>query len=103
MTPWRRLRSLTRNTSCHSRPFHCRIRRPPPGNSNVASKMKLRGVEIPPKVVERQLDDPQFEVFWQAAEALRMVVCIHPFEAAQLAPSRDILLAISSGTFTTPD
>jgi aminocarboxymuconate-semialdehyde decarboxylase len=47
-----------------------------------ASKMKLRGVEIPPKVVERQLDDPQFEVFWQAAEALRMVVCIHPFEAA---------------------
>jgi aminocarboxymuconate-semialdehyde decarboxylase len=49
-----------------------------------ASKMKLRGVEIPPKVVERQLDDPQFEVFWQAAEALRMVVCIHPFEAAPI-------------------
>jgi aminocarboxymuconate-semialdehyde decarboxylase len=47
-----------------------------------ASRMNLRGVEIPPKVVEHQLDDPQFEVFWQAAEALRMVVCIHPFEAA---------------------
>src|SRR5262249_31585211 len=26
--------------------------------------------------------EPQFEVFWEAAEALHMVVCIHPFEAA---------------------
>jgi aminocarboxymuconate-semialdehyde decarboxylase len=47
-----------------------------------AAKVGLRGVEIPPKVVERQLDEPDFEVFWEAAEALRMVVCIHPFEAA---------------------
>jgi len=27
------------------------------------------------------LDEPQFEVFWEAAEALGMVVCLHPFEA----------------------
>src|SRR5258708_5813645 len=47
-----------------------------------AAKLGLRGVEIPPKVVERQLDEPDFEVFWAAAEALRLVVCIHPFEAA---------------------
>ena len=47
-----------------------------------AAKMGLRGVEIPPKVGERQLDEPDFEVFWSAAEALKMVVCIHPFEAA---------------------
>jgi aminocarboxymuconate-semialdehyde decarboxylase len=47
-----------------------------------AAKLGLRGVEIPPKVVERQLDEPDFEVFWATAEALRMVVCIHPFEAA---------------------
>jgi aminocarboxymuconate-semialdehyde decarboxylase len=47
-----------------------------------AAKLGLRGVEIPPKVVERQLDEPDFEVFWAAAEALQMVVCIHPFEAA---------------------
>jgi aminocarboxymuconate-semialdehyde decarboxylase len=47
-----------------------------------ALKRGLRGVEIPPKIVERQLDEPEFEVFWEAAEALRMVVCIHPFEAA---------------------
>jgi aminocarboxymuconate-semialdehyde decarboxylase len=47
-----------------------------------AAKLGLHGVEIPPKVVERQLDEPDFEVFWDAAEAMRMVVCIHPFEAA---------------------
>ncbi len=47
-----------------------------------AAKSGLRGVEIPPKVIERQLDEPDFEVFWEAAESLRMVVCIHPFEAA---------------------
>jgi aminocarboxymuconate-semialdehyde decarboxylase len=47
-----------------------------------AAKLGLRGVEIPPKVVERQLDEPDFEVFWATAEALQMVVCIHPFEAA---------------------
>jgi aminocarboxymuconate-semialdehyde decarboxylase len=47
-----------------------------------AEKLGLRGVEIPPKVLERQLDEAEFEMFWEAAEALRMVVCIHPFEAA---------------------
>jgi aminocarboxymuconate-semialdehyde decarboxylase len=47
-----------------------------------AAKLGLRGVEIPPKVVERQLDEPDFEIFWEGAEALQMVVCIHPFEAA---------------------
>jgi aminocarboxymuconate-semialdehyde decarboxylase len=47
-----------------------------------ASKSGLRGVEIPPKVGERQLDEPEFEVFWAAAEALELAVCVHPFEAA---------------------
>jgi aminocarboxymuconate-semialdehyde decarboxylase len=47
-----------------------------------AAKLGMRGVEIPPKIVERQLDEPGFEVFWEAAEALQMAVCIHPFEAA---------------------
>jgi aminocarboxymuconate-semialdehyde decarboxylase len=47
-----------------------------------AAKLGLRGVEIPPKVLERHLDEADLEVFWEAAEALRMVVCIHPFEAA---------------------
>ncbi len=47
-----------------------------------AAKLGLRGVEIPPKIGERQLDESEFEVFWEAAESLQMVVCIHPFEAA---------------------
>ena len=46
------------------------------------AKQGLRGVEIPPKVLERQLDDAEFEVFWEAAESLEMAVFIHPFEAA---------------------
>jgi aminocarboxymuconate-semialdehyde decarboxylase len=49
-----------------------------------AAKLGLRGVEVPPKVIERQLDEPEFEVFWAAAEALRLAVCIHPFEAAPI-------------------
>ena len=47
-----------------------------------AARLGLRGVEIAPKVIERQLDEADFEPFWEAAEALGMVVCIHPFEAA---------------------
>jgi aminocarboxymuconate-semialdehyde decarboxylase len=46
------------------------------------AKLGLRGVEIPPRIQEQGLDEPQFAEFWDAAEALRMVVCIHPFEAA---------------------
>lgn len=47
-----------------------------------AAQLGLRGVEIPPRIHEQGLDEPQFAEFWAAAEALRMVVCIHPFEAA---------------------
>jgi aminocarboxymuconate-semialdehyde decarboxylase len=47
-----------------------------------AAHLGLRGVEIPPNIGGQGLDEPQFEVFWEAAEGLRMVVCIHPFEAA---------------------
>jgi aminocarboxymuconate-semialdehyde decarboxylase len=47
-----------------------------------AAHLGLRGVEIPPNVCGQGLDEPQFEVFWEVAEALRMVVCIHPFDAA---------------------
>jgi aminocarboxymuconate-semialdehyde decarboxylase len=47
-----------------------------------AAKLGLRGVEIPAKVGDRQLDEAEFELFWEAAESLDMAVCIHPFEAA---------------------
>jgi aminocarboxymuconate-semialdehyde decarboxylase len=47
-----------------------------------AAMLGFRGVEIPPRIIERQLDEPEFEVFWEAAAALGMAVCVHPFEAA---------------------
>lgn len=47
-----------------------------------AAQLGLRGVEIPPNVCGQGLDEPEFEVFWEVAEALQMVVCIHPFDAA---------------------
>jgi aminocarboxymuconate-semialdehyde decarboxylase len=47
-----------------------------------AAQLGLRGVEIPPNVCGQGLDEPQFEVFWEVAEGLPMVVCIHPFDAA---------------------
>ena len=47
-----------------------------------AAKLGLRGVEIPAKIGERQFDESGFEIFWETAEALKMAVCIHPFEAA---------------------
>jgi len=46
-----------------------------------AAGLGLRGVEIPPRLPCRDLDDPALSVFWEAAAALDMVVCIHPFEA----------------------
>jgi aminocarboxymuconate-semialdehyde decarboxylase len=47
-----------------------------------AAHLGLRGVEIPPSMCGQGLDEPACEVFWEAAEALQMVVCIHPFDAA---------------------
>jgi aminocarboxymuconate-semialdehyde decarboxylase len=67
-----------------------------------AAKLGLRGVEIPPKIVERQLDEPDFEVFWEAAEALQMAVCIHPFEAAPVgAMSRYFLGNLAGNLYDT--
>jgi aminocarboxymuconate-semialdehyde decarboxylase len=51
-----------------------------------AAGLGMRGVEIPPKLGARQLDEPEFEIFWAAAGALGMVVCIHPFDAAPQGP-----------------
>jgi aminocarboxymuconate-semialdehyde decarboxylase len=60
------------------------LQNPPAAAAELArvAQLGLRGVEIPPNVQGQGLDEPQFEVFWEAAEALRIVVCIHPFEAA---------------------
>jgi aminocarboxymuconate-semialdehyde decarboxylase len=87
-TRWRRLRQATRLILCRWPRSRFRILERLPRNrsgrpgTEAATQLGLRGVEIPPKVLERRLDESDFEVFWEAAEALRMVVCIHPFEAA---------------------
>jgi aminocarboxymuconate-semialdehyde decarboxylase len=46
-----------------------------------AHGLGLRSVMIPPTIQERALDEADFEVFWEAAEALGMLVFIHPFDA----------------------
>jgi aminocarboxymuconate-semialdehyde decarboxylase len=47
-----------------------------------ARKVGLVGVMISPSIRSQALDAPEFEVFWDAAEALNMLVFIHPFDAA---------------------
>jgi aminocarboxymuconate-semialdehyde decarboxylase len=46
-----------------------------------AARLRLRGVEIPTRLPGRELDDRSLDVFWEAAGALEMVVCLHPFDA----------------------
>ena len=47
-----------------------------------AHKLGLVGVMISPSIQGQALDEPTFEVFWDAAEALNALVFIHPFDAA---------------------
>jgi aminocarboxymuconate-semialdehyde decarboxylase len=79
------LAALARNDSRHFAPLaSVPLQNPVAAAKELerAAKLGLRGVEIPPKLGERQLDEPEFEVFWAAAEALELAVCVHPFEAA---------------------
>ncbi len=46
-----------------------------------AHGLGLRSVMIPPNIQHQALDEAQFEVFWEAAEALGVLVFIHPFDA----------------------
>jgi aminocarboxymuconate-semialdehyde decarboxylase len=45
-----------------------------------AQGLGLRGVEIPARAGELELDDPRLEPLWSTASALGVPVCIHPFE-----------------------
>jgi aminocarboxymuconate-semialdehyde decarboxylase len=47
-----------------------------------ARNLGLVGVMISPSIQGQALDEPVFEVFWDAAEALNVLVFIHPFDAA---------------------
>ena len=67
-----------------------------------AAKLGLRGVEIPPKVVERQLDEPEFEVFWEAAEARGWSFASIRSKPRRLERLADIFSATWSAIFTTP-
>jgi aminocarboxymuconate-semialdehyde decarboxylase len=42
----------------------------------------LRGVEIPPSTPDLAFDDRRLEPFWSVAEAMRIPLCVHPFESA---------------------
>jgi aminocarboxymuconate-semialdehyde decarboxylase len=45
-----------------------------------AKRMGLKGLEIGHAVGERQLDDPIFEPFFEAAQALDLLLFVHPLE-----------------------
>jgi aminocarboxymuconate-semialdehyde decarboxylase len=47
-----------------------------------AAGLGLRGVEIPTRAGELELDDARLEPFWSAAEGLAVAICIHPFDAS---------------------
>jgi aminocarboxymuconate-semialdehyde decarboxylase len=51
-----------------------------------AADLGLCGVEVPPSTPELAFDDPRLEPFWSAAEARRLPVCIHPFDASPTGP-----------------
>ena len=50
------------------------------------AKLGFRGLEIPSKLGSFGYDEPQYEAFWAACEANKLVVCLHPFEAAPAGP-----------------
>ena len=52
------------------------------GELERAHRLGLPGVMIPPSIQGQALDEPAFEVFWDAVEALNVLVFIHPFDAA---------------------
>jgi len=47
--------------------------------AHAIQQLGLKGVEISTSVEGRELDDPAFDPFWDAAERLGAVVFIHPF------------------------
>lgn len=51
-----------------------------------ARALGFRAVEIPARLPGRELDDRALDRFWEAAAALDMPVCIHPFDACPVEP-----------------
>ena len=51
-----------------------------------ARGLGFRAVEIPARLPGGELDDRALDPFWEAAAALELPVCIHPFDACPVAP-----------------
>lgn len=57
------------------------------------TKLGLRGAEIASNINGRYLDDPGFEPFWEAAQALDALVFVHPNQVAGADRMKDYNLA----------
>jgi len=56
-------------------------------------KLALRGAEIATNVNGRYLDDPSFNPFWEAAQALGALIFVHPSQVAGAERMKDYNLA----------
>jgi aminocarboxymuconate-semialdehyde decarboxylase len=56
------------------------------GELDRARGLGFVAVEIPARLPGRELDDRALDPFWEAAAALGMPVCIHPFDACPAEP-----------------
>jgi aminocarboxymuconate-semialdehyde decarboxylase len=57
------------------------------------TKLGLRGVEIASNIAGRYLDDPGFTPFWEAAQALDILIFIHPNQVVGAERMKDYNLA----------
>jgi len=59
----------------------------------LVTKIGLRGVEIATNINGRYLDDPEFNPFWEAAQALDALIFVHPNQVAGADRMKDYNLA----------
>src|SRR5258708_17439711 len=64
------------------------------------TKLGLRGAEIASNINGRYLDDPAFDPFWEAAQALNAVLVVHPNQLVESERMRAYNLTTLTGTPT---
>lgn len=64
------------------------------------NKLGLRGVEIASNINGRYLDDPAFQPFWEAAQALDALIFVHPNQVVGAERMKDYQLANLIGNLT---
>ena len=57
------------------------------------NKLGLRGVEVASNINGRYFDDPSFNPFWEAAQALDALIFVHPNQVVGAEPMKDYNLA----------